>query len=76
MTLELHGNPRQASSRRWEIRRGPDVYVCELVVVDGCWAEARVSKNGDLIGSHRSHDGWETIAWAEAQRKDLEKGGA
>jgi hypothetical protein len=44
MTLDSYGNPRLASSRRWEIRRGPDVYVCELVVVDGYWAEARVSR--------------------------------
>jgi hypothetical protein len=51
MTLESYGNPRQARDQRWEIRRGSDVYVCELIIVDGLWAEARVLKNGELIDS-------------------------
>ena len=67
-------NPRQTHEKRWEIRRDSDVYRCHLVVVDGYWAEAHVSKNGELIGSHRSHNGWEALAWADDQRKIIEKG--
>jgi hypothetical protein len=31
-----------------------------------------VSKNGEPIGSHRSHNDWEAIAWAEQQRKVID----
>jgi hypothetical protein len=65
---------RTSREKRWGIRRASDVYVCDFLVVDGYWAEARVSKNGEPIGSHRSHNGWEAIAWAEEQRKVIEKG--
>jgi hypothetical protein len=43
---------RTSRVKRWEIRRDSDVYVCDFLVVDGYWAEARVSKNGEPIGSH------------------------
>jgi hypothetical protein len=56
-----------------EIRRDSDVYMCDLLVVDGYWAEARVSENGELIGSHRSHNGWEAIAWPKNNGRSSRK---
>ena len=33
---------RTSREKRREIRRASDVYVCDFLVVDGYWAEARV----------------------------------
>jgi hypothetical protein len=68
--------PKKSSTkdRLWEVRRGPDVWTCELVL-DDYGSEARISKNGDLLVTRRFNLGWQILAWAEQERQDIEKGG-
>ncbi len=46
------------------------------LVLDDYGSEARISKNGDLLVTRRFNLGWQTLAWAEQERQDIEKGGA
>jgi hypothetical protein len=49
---------------------------CELKFwEDGGGTEAQILKNGDLLVSRRFEEGWQTLQWAEEERKYFEKGG-
>jgi hypothetical protein len=63
--------PKKSSTKDtlWEVRWGPDVWTCELVL-DDYGSEARISKNGDLLVTRCFDLGWQTLAWAEGTTKN------
>jgi hypothetical protein len=41
---------------------------------DGGGTEAQIQKDGDLLVSRRFEEGWQTLQWAEEERKYFERG--
>jgi hypothetical protein len=51
-----------------------DWVLCELKS-DGFGSEARITKDDDLLVSRRFTQDWQTLQWAEEERRFIEKGG-
>ena len=70
-------NPKQwvrTTDVLWTAQEGAHTFVCELVV-DGFGSEARIHVDGWLLISRRFPESWQTLQWAEEERKHLEQGG-
>jgi hypothetical protein len=56
-------------------QKGQSIYTGELVSHDGIGTEARVFVDGELLVSRRFPERWQTIQWADEERKFIENGG-
>jgi hypothetical protein len=56
------------------IREAECIYTCELVLHDGFGGEARILKDGELLVSRRFEQEWQTLQWADQERKFIENG--
>jgi hypothetical protein len=62
-----------ASERLFEFQRAGDQFVCELRNAGRWGTEARFLRNGKFLYSRRHKTRELAIAWAEAERKQLER---
>jgi type I restriction enzyme, R subunit len=56
----------------WTFQKADCIYTCELVLHDGFGSEARILKDGDLLLSRRFEQEWQTLQWAEEERRFIE----
>jgi hypothetical protein len=66
---------RRPTKPLWTIQQGHHTYTCELVFYDQGGTEARILKGGELMVGRRFEEGWQTLQWAEEERKVIEQGG-
>jgi hypothetical protein len=67
------GNPSRGSLSGRSRRTG--TYRCELLFHEQGGTEAQILKDGELMYGRRFEEGWQTLQWAEEERKHLEQGG-
>jgi hypothetical protein len=79
MTYDPFGRPPQRAqvqrSELWNLRKDDHTYSCVLMFWEEGGTEAQIPKDGDLLVSRRFEKGWQTLQWAEEERKYFESGG-
>jgi hypothetical protein len=58
----------------WTLQKNDHTYTCELMFWEEGGTEAQILEDGELLVSRRFEEGWQTLQWAEEERKSLEKG--
>ena len=68
--------PRQPKPRTplWTLEKNGHTYRANCSSTIRAGAEAQILKDGELMFGRRFEEGWQTLQWAEEERKFIERG--